>query len=163
MKNIFCLIILFVFTNCNTATTPKNTTAAVLNKFDFNKLIGNWKLNTEFEAYEVWNKVNDSTYNSASLIILAANDTTVPEYVTLNKINNKWLYTVVVTEQNNGSPVAFQCTQSTQDSVIFENKKHDFPQLIKYKMINDSALVATIAGQTDTEYKIINFIMKKKK
>ena len=47
----------------------------------------------------------------------------------------------------NGAPaVPFKATSVTDNSILFENPNHDFPNTIRYQLLPDGRLKATIAG-----------------
>ena len=51
-----------------------------------------------------------------------------------------------VRSQNNEAPVTFYCTKISENEIVFENPKHDFPSKIVYKLITKDSIVASIHG-----------------
>lgn len=109
-------------------------------------LVGEWRnFSPEGNATEVWVKENDSTLNGKSCFVIGG-DTVSSESLSLVERNNQLYYIPVVRDQNNGQPVEFALTSSTDKQLVFENPQHDFPTKITYTRITDDSLVAEISG-----------------
>ena len=54
-------------------------------------------------------------------------------------------------------------TSNENENLTFENPKHDYPNKIVYKKINNDSLVATIYGIKNGKVSKENFPMKRKK
>jgi len=108
-------------------------------------LIGEWQ-NTSSEGIltETWEKLNDSTYAGKSFFVIGK-DTVSSETIRLEQHGKTLLYIPTVNDQNNEQPISFVQTSSSTKQMIFENPKHDFPQLISYRQTNKTALVAEIS------------------
>jgi hypothetical protein len=72
------------------------------------------------------------------------------------------LYIPIVKGQNNDQPVVFLLTKQTPKQLVFENPKHDYPQKIVYKKVNENSLVATISGIQQGKESSESYTMKKK-
>ena len=116
-----------------------------LNKLNW--IIGQWENKTP-EGYltETWTKENDSTFSGQAYFIIKEKDTVHSETITLIQVNEDLIYRPTVKGQNNDEPVDFTLSTDTENSFTFENPKHDYPQKITYKKINNKSLVATISG-----------------
>jgi hypothetical protein len=68
------------------------------------------------------------------------------ETVRLKQNEQGIFYIPIVQEQNNKKPVSFKMTESDKATFTFENKEHDFPQRIIYRIINPDSVVARIEG-----------------
>lgn len=109
-------------------------------------LIGTWENKTpEGSVYETWRKKNDHEYWGTSYL-LKGKDTVVLESLRLVEEQDGLFYIPTVADQNNGQPVRFDCKTNSGSEITFENPRHDFPQLISYKKLNNDALVAKISG-----------------
>jgi hypothetical protein len=58
-------------------------------------------------------------------------------------------------------PTRFRATLLAPDSVVFENRAHDFPQRIRYRSGEPGALVATIDGERDGERRAMEFPLRR--
>jgi len=56
---------------------------------------------------------------------------------------------------------SFKLKYIRDKEAAFENPKHDFPQRITYKLINDKELYARIEGEVDGKTESAEFVMKK--
>lgn len=135
-------------------------------KFDklekLNWLIGKWeKKLPEGILTETWTKKNDSTYTATSFFIIDK-DTVHSESVELTQLKEELIYRPTVKGQNNDEPVDFKLTSDSENTFTFENPKHDYPQKIVYKKVNEKNLVATISGIQQGKQSSESYPMKKK-
>jgi hypothetical protein len=56
---------------------------------------------------------------------------------------------VYIAQPNGGTPVRFTRSASGPGSITFENRAHDFPQRVEYRIAGKDRLRATIAGPGD--------------
>jgi len=126
-----------------------------------NWLIGQWQNNSsEGNATEVWDKLNDSTFIGKSYFVVGK-DTVSSETIRLEQNGSELFYIPTVTEQNAGQPVKFTLTNSSNNQLVFENSKHDFPQKISYTKISKDSLLAEISGIMEGKQNSQNFPMTK--
>jgi hypothetical protein len=123
---------------------------------DFKKLHdlqGGWVMKTKKGLLvEQWTIVNDSLLTSRSYII-NGKDSTALETVQLSYSNGSINYTPSVPNQNGGLPVNFRLVSIENGSEFgFENKEHDFPQRIIYRL-GKKTLNASISGETSSGFK----------
>ena len=71
--------------------------------------------------------------------------------------NGKIVYKPTTLNQNNQQPVDFSLVQIVNGQFDFENKAHDFPQVISYEVRNGDSLYASIAGPTPSGNKTIPY------
>lgn len=150
--------IFFSCNNSNTIETKSNEFSAIENA---SWLIGEWQ-NTSSEGIltETWEKLNDSTYAGKSFFVIGK-DTVSSETIRLEQQGKTLLYIPIVKDQTNEQPISFVQTSSSTNQMIFENPKHDFPQLISYTQTNKTALVAEISGLVNGKKKSQSFPMQK--
>jgi len=126
-------------------------------------LIGNWEINTpEGNYYESWKVINDSVYSGASYFI-SGKDTLSAETVSLEEREGELLYIPMVRDQNEGKPVTFRLTSSAEETYIFENPGHDFPQKISYRQLSADSLLAEVSGLVKGSERKEEFPMKRSK
>jgi Domain of unknown function (DUF6265) len=152
--------------SCNNAidrntTKPEVKTYSELEKASW--LIGQWQNNSaEGNATEIWEKKSDSTYYGKSCFVIGK-DTVSSEIISLEQHGNQLFYIPTVKSQNGGQPVKFTLTSSANNQLIFENPKHDFPQIISYTKISIDSLVAEISGAVNGKEQKQAFPMKRAK
>lgn len=78
--------------------------------------------------------------------MLRETDTVVFETIRLVEEDDHLAYIPTVGDQNDSLPVRFRSTAVAEGKLVFENKAHDFPQVISYLQINPDSLVAEISG-----------------
>lgn len=124
-------------------------------------LVGTWENKTaRGSIYESWTKVSNTELVGKSYI-LKERDTVVFENVQLIRKNNLLTYIPTVNGQNNNQPVSFPLISKSENKLVFENKSHDFPQLISYTRISRDSLIAEISGISKGVAKRQSFPMRR--
>ena len=95
--------------------------------------------------------------------ILKEKDTIVFETIRLIREQDNLFYIPTVKNQNNNQPVRFALKAISDTAFVFENLKHDFPQVISYTKINTDSLVATTSGTKNGQERSETFPMKRLK
>lgn len=122
-------------------------------------LIGSWKGPVgEGISLENWYQQDDSTLAGDGLFI-KGKKTLSQETIVLTQKGNDVFYIPTVKGQNNDKPVSFKMTAATENTLMFENAEHDFPQVIKYTLYGKDSLVAEISDKKGTRKEI--FAMRK--
>ncbi|HRB72698.1 MAG TPA: DUF6265 family protein, partial [Flavobacterium sp.] len=67
----------------------------------------------------------------------------------------------MVKDQNNNQPVHFIAKISSENQLIFENRQHDFPQMITYTKTGTNTLTAEISGSKNGQERKQSFPMKR--
>ena len=146
--NILKLVWLIgVFMSCQNSNAPEHHVF-------FNKIVGEWKLEDK-TVIEKWNYA-DGTY-MGSVFVVSGNDNVITEEIRIIENNKGVFYEAKVNDQNQGESIYFKLILTEDNKVIFENKEHDFPQQITYKLTDTNSLVATIQGIINEESKSIKF------
>lgn len=142
-------------------TSPNKQHKAITH--DFTWLCRNWINNSDSAAlfFENWTKINNENYKGLSYII-ANKDTVFYESIQLLNTDSGTFYNVAVKNQNNGESVSFKLISNINQTFVFENKKHDFPQKIGYQLISKDTLKAWIEGNVNGEFKEQTFLMWQK-
>jgi hypothetical protein len=109
-------------------------------------LAGAWESKTASGIiYEEWKKVNSNTFTGRSYM-LRDRDTIVLENIQLITKDNVLTYIPTVKGENNDQPVIFPLISRSAKKIVFENKSHDFPQVISYTRISKDSLLAETSG-----------------
>ena len=99
---------------------------------NFSWLTGTWEMDKgKTKRLEIWAKKDDATLHGSGLK-LSGKDTILLERIELISRENQIFYIPTVPDQNNSLPVPFKLVQSENNSFVFENPEHDFPQRISY-------------------------------
>jgi len=155
-KKLFIAIISLVIL-CALATKQTND----IKKAEW--LIGTWKNTTpRGSIYETWSKANDNEFSGKSYIV-KEKDTVVFENIRLVQEQDGLFYIPAVKNQNDGLPVRFATQTISETLLVFENPRHDFPQIISYTKISADSLVAEISGTKNGQERKQTFPMKRVK
>jgi hypothetical protein len=95
---------------------------------------------------EQWREVDDHHLKGRSFKIIGT-DTTVLETMTLVEKDNHISYDPVVANNGNDKNVNFPLASSQNNTFIFSNPQHDFPQRIIYQFVSKDSLHAWIDGK----------------
>jgi hypothetical protein len=167
MNIFFKIVTIFIFISglfsCNSSKQEEATNiASKVNLLDTAKwFIGTWQNQTSDGLFtEQWDQKNDSVYSAISTVIVNK-DTVFYESISLEQKDDSLYYIVSVKDQNKELPVSFKLISVTDNQLVFENAKHDFPSKITYSKIKEDSIVAFISGLIDGKEKIEQFPMKK--
>lgn len=126
-------------------------------------LIGTWGNKTKKgNIHETWSKTNDNEFLGKSYVI-KGKDTIVVENIRLVQEPNGLFYIPTVKSQNEALPIPFAAKTISKTQLVFENPKHDFPQIISYTKITPDSLVAEISGTRNGQEHKQKFPMKRLK
>lgn len=149
---------LFVMASCQDKSTPKYDKLEKMNW-----LVGQWENKTpDGLLTETWTKENDSTFSGKAYYIKNEKDTVHSESIILTQSKEDLIYRPTVKGQNNDEPVDFKLTSEVENSFTFEKPKHDYPQKITYKKVNNKSLVASISGNQQGKPSSESYPMTKK-
>lgn len=125
-------------------------------------VIGTWEhITPKGSIYETWKKDHKNNELMGKSYKLKNKDTIVFETIRLVQDQGGLFYIPVVKDQNDGIPVRFQAKVISAKQVVFENKTHDFPQVISYAKINKDSLQAEISGLRNGKQERRYFPMKR--
>ncbi|MEY4011999.1 MAG: hypothetical protein RIT22_1123 [Bacteroidota bacterium] len=109
-------------------------------------LIGDWKNQSEEGILnETWSKPNDSTLVAGSFFI-KEKDTLHFENIALKEKEGELIYETIIKGQNNDKAILFPLLSETENELVFENLKNDYPQKIKYQRNSKTAITISISG-----------------
>jgi len=158
MKNVIVIVVCVLFNSCQNKS-EKNFEQ--LEKMNW--LIGNWENKMDDGILsETWKKENDSTFSGTTYFIINKKDTVHSETILLTQLNDELIYRPTVKGQNDDKPIDFIMTSDSENTFVFENPKHDYPQKIVYKKVTKNSLVATISGMQQGKVSSEGYGMKRK-
>jgi len=155
MKNLYLTIILITLSISVSAQKPN------LKSFEF--LIGEWTMKTkEGKIVERWQKHRDSL-TETSYRFNAKGDSILTESIVLKSTKGDWQFCVTGYEKGNEGRTDFKLISFANNTFIFENKQHDFPQQIVYQNKSKNELLAWIEGEIGGKKRKMEFPYKKVK
>jgi len=127
---------------------------------DFRQLYplqGKWLMKTKKGFIgEEWVRIGKYNLQNIAYTI-KGKDTTITERVTLKKSKRDIFYTSTVEEQNKKMPVGFRLVSLNDHTFVFENREHDFPKRITYKLVNNDSIHAWIDDGMENSKKASHF------
>ncbi len=152
-KTTFSMVYLLMFCSCSITQTKSIKMTEWL--------IGTWEQKTlKGSVYETWQKTDKNSLSGKSYVI-TGKDTIIFETIRLVNANGHLSYIPAVRDQNEGVAVHFQGKTISERLLVFENKMHDFPQVISYAKITGDSLKAEISGTRNGKYDRRHFLMKR--
>ena len=117
-------------------------------------LLGHWAAEDgESTLTESWEKVSPLTFEgSGETRSGASNKLQTSESLRLIEMSNEVFYLAKV--EHNDFPVAFKLTQCSNNSAVFENSLHDFPQKIEYQLGIHNELTVAVSSGKNSGFKI---------
>jgi hypothetical protein len=106
--------------------------------------------------YESWKVVSEKEMRCRSYKLHGA-DTIVLENVQLVERDSGIFYIPIVSDQNDRKPIPFRLIDVEKNSYTFENKRHDFPQRVIYKLVSQDSMFARIEGTLAGSIKASDF------
>jgi hypothetical protein len=124
-------------------------------------LNGTWMVGADDNIlYESWRQTGENEMAGKSYV-LRGNDTIIFESMRLLNENGTLFYKPTVSGQNHGKEISFRLASIRTDEVVFENKEHDFPQRISYRIITRDSLAAEISGVQKGKQRTESFGMRR--
>ncbi len=114
---------------------------------NYRSLVGEWvdRGSPKFTCFERWTPEGDSVLKGFGYV-MAKGDTVFIEDLRLEEVNGQVVYSARIESQNNGQWVPFTAQGTGDDSLVFENPGHDFPQCITYVKDSTGAWDVAVTG-----------------
>ena len=119
---------------------------------DLRWLAGKWKLHNK-DVFEIWTAAHDNTSLKAISFKVAGTDTIVSEEIRMLSQNDSLYYVPDVAGVQ--APVYFAIVHYDDTGFIAENKSHDFPKVIRYKIRQEKTKTFLEAAIEGDEKKIV--------
>jgi hypothetical protein len=159
MKKLITLVLVLFFCACGHKQEKKEY--VLMNKATW--FLGEWHYVSSYgDLTEKWEKLSDSTMTGESQII-KGKDTVFQENILLEQRNDSLFYNVIIKNKKEEENTSFYLTKSTNNQLVFENPRHDFPTKIIYNLIKPDSILASIHGKEKGVDKSESFPMSKKK
>jgi hypothetical protein len=140
ISNVF----LFVFLMSSLWTSASAVETNSLTGFDW--LLGEWIADGNGKTTkEIWKKVSANTFEGSALLIdKITGEEKTTETLRLVCMSGEKYYIAKV--GHNELPIAFKLVTEDGRTSVFENKSHDFPKRIEYRLVNGDSLNVTVGG-----------------
>ncbi|TCC93820.1 hypothetical protein EZ428_03350 [Pedobacter frigiditerrae] len=113
----------------------------------FNFMLGSWEMKTaKGKITETWLKYKDSLIGKSYRHNLKG-DSVLTETLVIKKIDGNFYYCSKVSGQNDNQTIKFKLLPVKENTFIFENPSHDFPQRIVYQNKAKDELLAWVEGE----------------
>lgn len=154
MRNATALVIFVSLVPACSGPTPPPTPPIVIPErpvvdalAHYRSLVGEWvdRGSPKFTCFERWTAEGDSVLKGFGYV-MAEGDTVFIEDLRLEEVNGQVVYSARIESQNNGQWVPFTAQGSGDDSLVFENPGHDFPQCITYVKDSTGAWEVAVTG-----------------
>lgn len=125
-------------------------------------VLGDWQMEDSLGVLtESWTQIDDSTCNGSTYYIKNKKDTIHFETMELMQNEDLLIYTSTVKGENGNQAVSYRLIEDNDSLLVFENKKHDYPQKIAYSKENDTTIKAVIQGIQNKKQKTDSYLFKK--
>jgi Domain of unknown function (DUF6265) len=122
-------------------------------------LSGCWASETaEAGSIESWLSPAGGTLLGVSRTVKGGK-TVAYEFMQIRALDNGTL--AFIAKPSNQSEATFPLLRAAKHEVIFENKAHDFPQRVSYRLVAAGALLARIEGTRNGQERAIDYPMKR--
>lgn len=127
-----------------------------------NWILGEWQLQDSLGVLtETWTQIDDSTYTGTTLYVKDKKDTIHFEKMELMQQEDLLIYTSTVKGENGNQAVMYRLTEDNDSTLVFENKKHDYPQKIRYQKEDiDNSIQIVIYGKQKNKEKTDSYLLK---
>ncbi|MBL7941516.1 MAG: hypothetical protein JNM00_02060 [Flavobacteriales bacterium] len=125
-------------------------------------LVGSWicDFGQGVQMLEQWKEGRKGELHGISYQIVNG-DSTIFETIVLKVENDQLHYIVTAPDENGTTPIDFVSTGGKNNTWIFENPAHDYPQKITYTRVGKDSIMAEISGNMNGTFKAIPFPMKR--
>jgi hypothetical protein len=113
------------------------------------------------KIFEHWYSAGDSALYGSSYRVTADGDSILLEHLEIKYIHDTLCYIPTVLDQNHNEPVIFKLTSLSNQSAVFENPTHDFPQRIEYYFLNKNEMKTTVSGSFQGQMPTLKFHYKR--
>ncbi len=153
----------FIFISCsNNENTSKSNELKTPN---FKWINGNYILKSLYGTYyENWEKNDSLNFKGFGYYMDSTNtDTLFRQAMNLENTPKGIFMYFNVKNQNDNKTVEFKLTKEENNSYTFENPFRDYPSIIIYKILNDTAINVVMRGFKNENEKKEDFIITKVK
>lgn len=125
----------------------------------FQWLIGTWsEAAGDRITTETWVRIDDQTLSAEGKTVKSGK-TVFEEKLTI-QITNEGIY-YIADVAHNSEPVWFKLTLFSSGEAVFENRQHDFPQKLHYKLLGDAMYVEIEGLNKDGKTETVNIVYRR--
>jgi hypothetical protein len=131
-----------------------------LELYKANWLLGDWEVKDSTGILkESWKSIDDSTYTGQSLYI-KDKDTIHFETMQLMQDGDFLIYTTTIKGENHNRPNSFELIEDKDSLLVFENKKIDYPNKIRYQREIDNNIQVIVFGKQNGKETSDSYLLK---
>jgi len=114
---------------------------------EMNWLLGKWIAeNTNDRVVETWTKAGDLTFEGTNITYTNSDSSIIgEESLRLVQMSGEIFYIAKV--KHNEFPIGFKLINTSDQQLIFENKSHDFPTQIQYKLTSSTTIEVVVRNK----------------
>ncbi len=112
------------------------------------RLSGDW-VDTSADGHTVFHEQwqrTDGTLHTGLGFVMSGADTVFIEHLKIHSNGKEGWYSARIPSQNDGVFIDFKLEHASNDSLVFTNAAHDFPQRIRYAWDPDGAWNVVVSG-----------------
>ncbi len=163
---LICFV--FIFYACSDRENQK-IEGNIINKIDSSAITtlkwieGSFEYSNAKGIYkETWKKINNAEYKGFGCFCIKA-DTVFMMNMRLYKVENTIKMSYKVNRQNENKDIDFILSKQLNNVYVFENPFRDFPSIMQYKFLGDSAIEVKESGFEDNKAKVVEFTVTRGK
>ncbi len=161
-----CFVLIFY---ACTQAEKKDLESTIVNKIDSTSKIslkwaeGSFEYsNTKGIYKETWKKINNTEYKGFGCFCIKT-DTVFMMSMRLYKAENTVKMSYKVNHQNEDKATDFILSKQLNNVYVFENPFRDFPSIMQYKFLGDTAIEVKESGFENDKAKVVEFTITKAK
>ncbi|MFZ1705475.1 MAG: DUF6265 family protein [Saprospiraceae bacterium] len=160
--SLYFICLFFIASSCRQDMASSNTETKSPNEVGSAKtslntasellwLQGTWE-SEDKSSIETWAVQGDSLSGN----VYSASAKKIIEVLSIKKVNDFWVYSAKVLDQNQGKTIPFRLLEYSPDHVIFSNPNHDFPNKVSYTKIDSATMHIKVSDNFNKsfEYKV---------
>ena len=102
---------------------------------------------------ESWKRVSDAGFEGVGEVIdVGSGKVVFSESLRILEMSGELFFLAKVKE--NPLPVSFKVIECSQESAVFENSAHDFPQRLEYRRQSENSLKVSVSGQEGRSFDV---------
>lgn len=167
VARLYYLVILLGLTGCHQQSNQAIKNEPNVNTdYVFASILNQWPKGTfVYESNagvytEIWERADQELRGQGNFVIHG--DTLFSMKMNLVEVNNYIKMFYQVNRQNDGKETEFALTNHTNNRFTFENPFRNFPSIMTYELLGDSAIHITERGFKDKKEETQDFVVKRK-
>lgn len=111
--------------------------------------------------HEQWERTDEALHTGLGFV-MSGTDTVFIEHLKIHWDGTGGWYSARIPSQNNGAYVDFKLEHASDDSLVFVNAAHDFPQRIRYAWQPSGAWSVVVSGVVNDTLRAERFLLRER-